>query len=100
MIVHRSDGKGRTHTVANAQLPVTAREILAALPPSPPARRRRGTLDGMEHTESEGGEPACWLNLVCEECGKVRERGHCPVCEPEQPDASAKAPDSAAPQES
>ncbi|WP_157032271.1 hypothetical protein [Kitasatospora cheerisanensis] len=54
----------------------------------------------MEHTESEGGEPACWLNLVCEECGKVRERGHCPVCEPEQPDASAKAPDSAAPQES
>ncbi|MFE2727997.1 hypothetical protein [Kitasatospora sp. NPDC059327] len=22
----------------------------------------------------EGGEPACWLDLVCPECGRVRER--------------------------
>ncbi|QKW22949.1 hypothetical protein HUT16_31175 [Kitasatospora sp. NA04385] len=36
----------------------------------------------MEPTEPEGGEPACFLNLVCEECGRVRENGRCPLCEP------------------
>ncbi|RKE22689.1 hypothetical protein [Streptomyces sp. TLI_171] len=35
----------------------------------------------MEPIEREGGEPACFLNLVCEECGKVREGGRCPVCD-------------------
>jgi hypothetical protein len=25
-----------------------------------------------ERYEEQGGEPACWLNQVCEECGKVR----------------------------
>ncbi|MGW4379957.1 hypothetical protein [Kitasatospora sp. NPDC004531] len=38
-------------------------------------------VDRGERVEDEGGEPACWLNLVCEECGKVREGGRCPVCE-------------------
>ncbi|MEV6315254.1 hypothetical protein [Streptomyces sp. NPDC051776] len=31
----------------------------------------------------EGGDPACWLSLVCEECGRVRERpggGACEQC--------------------
>ncbi|MGW4694194.1 hypothetical protein ACWEO1_17620 [Kitasatospora cineracea] len=46
----------------------------------------------MEPVESEGGEPACFLNLVCEECGKVREDGRCPLCDapaapgPDSPD--------------
>ncbi|WP_404867784.1 hypothetical protein ACI1MP_04640 [Kitasatospora griseola] len=43
-------------------------------------------VESGEHTEStgrEGGEPACWLHLVCEECGKVREGGRCPVCDAE-----------------
>ncbi|PJN29745.1 hypothetical protein [Kitasatospora sp. CB02891] len=43
-------------------------------------------VESGEHIEStgrEGGEPACWLNLVCEECGKVREGGRCPVCDAE-----------------
>ncbi|MFD8481157.1 hypothetical protein [Kitasatospora sp. NPDC059673] len=40
-------------------------------------------MDPRERVESEGGEPACRLNLVCEECGKVREGRRCPVCEPE-----------------
>ncbi|MFJ8440700.1 hypothetical protein [Kitasatospora griseola] len=41
-------------------------------------------VEGVERiasVEREGGEPACWLNLVCEECGKVREGGRCPVCD-------------------
>ncbi|MFB7670902.1 hypothetical protein ACFC26_05720 [Kitasatospora purpeofusca] len=31
----------------------------------------------------EGGEPACWLDRVCEDCGRVRERpgpGPCENC--------------------
>ncbi|MFD7645490.1 hypothetical protein ACFV4P_33100 [Kitasatospora sp. NPDC059795] len=49
----------------------------------------------MERIESEGGEAACWLNLVCEECGKVRERGRCPVCDagPEAEDDSDAGPE-------
>ena len=47
---------------------------------------------GMEPTEPEGGEPACFLNLVCEECGKVRENGRCPLCGPA---AEASGPASA-----
>ncbi|MFC5908928.1 DUF309 domain-containing protein [Streptacidiphilus monticola] len=30
---------------------------------------------------SEGGDPACWLNLVCEECGKVRAHPGPTPCE-------------------
>ncbi len=36
-----------------------------------------------ESSEQEGGETACWLNQVCEECGRVREnasRGDCEHC--------------------
>ncbi|MEU6084464.1 hypothetical protein [Streptomyces sp. NPDC047108] len=29
----------------------------------------------------EGGDPACWLSLVCEVCGRVRERPHVGACE-------------------
>ncbi|MBD0677041.1 hypothetical protein [Streptomyces sp. CBMA156] len=31
----------------------------------------------------EGGEPACWLDRVCPECGRLRERpgpGPCESC--------------------
>jgi rubrerythrin len=33
--------------------------------------------------EQEGGDPACWLNQVCPECGQFTERqppGICPRC--------------------
>jgi hypothetical protein len=36
-----------------------------------------------ERHEEQGGEPACWLNQVCEECGRVREdpsRADCERC--------------------
>ncbi|MFE6866248.1 hypothetical protein ACFVFS_06800 [Kitasatospora sp. NPDC057692] len=29
----------------------------------------------------EGGEPACWLDRVCDECGKLRERSGPGPCE-------------------
>ncbi|HVV08954.1 hypothetical protein [Amycolatopsis sp.] len=32
---------------------------------------------------SEGGDPVCWLNRVCPECGRFREdedATHCPGC--------------------
>lgn len=29
----------------------------------------------------EGGDPACWLNQVCPDCGHLTENAtHCPVC--------------------
>ncbi|WP_419992449.1 zinc-ribbon domain-containing protein [Streptomyces boninensis] len=31
----------------------------------------------------EGGDPSCWLGLVCPECGKIREdrtAETCPYC--------------------
>ncbi|MFF0297640.1 hypothetical protein ACFYST_05160 [Kitasatospora sp. NPDC004614] len=49
-------------------------------------------MDPMERVESEGGEPACWLNLVCEECGKVREGGRCPVCDSGPVESAAEPP--------
>ncbi|MFG2193907.1 hypothetical protein [Streptomyces sp. NPDC048639] len=36
--------------------------------------------DGGEPVD-EGGDPACWLSLVCEECGRVRERPGAGACE-------------------
>lgn len=29
----------------------------------------------------EGGDPACWLDQVCDACGRIRERPHSAVCE-------------------
>ncbi|MFJ9696998.1 hypothetical protein [Kitasatospora sp. NPDC101183] len=29
----------------------------------------------------EGGEPACWLERVCPECGRLRERPGPQACE-------------------
>lgn len=34
-----------------------------------------------ESHEQQGGEPACWLDQVCEECGKVREDAARTACE-------------------
>jgi len=29
----------------------------------------------------EGGDPACWVHLVCPECGAVAGESHRPECE-------------------
>lgn len=38
----------------------------------------------MREVEDIGGDPVCWLSLVCPECGKIREgvqgEGPCPHC--------------------
>jgi len=31
--------------------------------------------------DSDGGDPACWLNSVCAECGRVREHPESAACE-------------------
>jgi len=39
--------------------------------------------------DDEGGDPACWLNRVCPECGRFSEDGQatrCPSCGAELPD--------------
>lgn len=38
--------------------------------PAPPAREER----------TEGGDPVCWLDRVCDECGAMREDMTSPVC--------------------
>ncbi|MEU9112554.1 DUF309 domain-containing protein [Streptomyces sp. NPDC048483] len=44
-------------------------------------------MDGTEETNDRpgetgaGGDPACWLHLVCDACGRVRERPDSEVCE-------------------
>jgi rubrerythrin len=33
--------------------------------------------------DDEGGDPACWLNRVCPDCGRLAEDGpptRCPAC--------------------
>lgn len=37
----------------------------------------------------EGGDPACWANLVCAECGAVVSEGHREGCAAQRPDAVA-----------
>lgn len=36
---------------------------------------------GVPPVDDEGGDPACWLDRVCEACGRLRERPHSTVCE-------------------
>ena len=34
-----------------------------------------------EHDEyDEGGDPVCWIHLVCPECGAIESGGHRPGC--------------------
>ncbi|WP_433859071.1 DUF309 domain-containing protein [Streptomyces kronopolitis] len=47
--------------------------------PNPPPSRTPGTPWAGE----QGGDPACWLDQVCEACGQIRERpggGACAYC--------------------
>ncbi|BDH13646.1 hypothetical protein HOK021_48250 [Streptomyces hygroscopicus] len=36
---------------------------------------------GAPPAHDEGGDPACWLDQVCEACGRIRERPRSAVCE-------------------
>lgn len=39
-----------------------------------------GTRPADRAEVTEGGDPVCWLNQVCEECGAFREDPSAPVC--------------------
>lgn len=41
-----------------------------------------------EVQDADGGDPACWAQLVCSECGAVETEGHRRGCRYEQADAS------------
>jgi hypothetical protein len=43
-----------------------------------------------EHEDlEEGGDPVCWLHLVCEECGAIVSEGHRPTCSAVEEQSSA-----------
>lgn len=39
-----------------------------------------GARPGERAEVTEGGDPVCWLDRVCEECGAFREDLSAPVC--------------------
>ncbi len=46
-----------------------------------------------EDTELQGGgDPACWIHLVCPECGALKTEGHREGCSLENPDDSLTDP--------
>ena len=48
-----------------------------AQPPDPvQAAPEAGPNAGLEEHVEEGGDPACWACLVCDECGAVISEGH------------------------
>lgn len=36
--------------------------------------------DERDRSEPEGGDPACWVPFVCEECGALEAAGHREGC--------------------
>ena len=50
-------------------------------PATDPVRAVDETWPGTELEEAEeGGDPACWAGLVCQECGAVISEGHRSGC--------------------
>jgi hypothetical protein len=50
--------------------------------------------DGDDERVDEGGDPACWLELVCERCGRVVEPPgphRCPAGGTDPPDGFPRA---------
>ena len=45
-----------------------------------PRQRADGQGDEDTPDAEPGGDPVCWLSMVCPECGRVPE-GHSDVCE-------------------
>lgn len=39
-----------------------------------------GAARGAVHERTEGGDPVCWLERVCDECGAMREDMAAPAC--------------------
>ena len=49
-------------------------------PSTPSAPSAPGTAAGRDAEHEEGGDPACWIHLVCPECGAIESGGHRPGC--------------------
>ena len=55
---------------------------LASAPSAPSAAGTAAGRDA-EHRDAEheeGGDPVCWIHLVCPECGAIESGGHRPGC--------------------
>ena len=64
-------------------------------PATDPVRAAHETRPAAELEEYEGGDPACWAGLVCQECGAVIAEGHrsgCSYRESPGPGAPLKHP--------
>ena len=53
---------------------------LASAPSAPSAPSAAGTAAGRDAEHEEGGDPVCWIHLVCPECGAIESGGHRPGC--------------------
>jgi hypothetical protein len=68
-------------------------------PGEPGAGRPAGTA-GQPAADAEGGDAACWANLVCEECGAVRTEGHRDGCRSAAPPPGGGLPEGSLPESS
>ncbi len=65
---------------------------------APGDRAERPAVTGLAATagqpaaDAEGGDAACWANLVCEECGSVRGEDHRDGCSSAPPRDSGQGP--------
>ena len=63
--------------MTNTDQHLAGRTQRAAGPPPPATLARSPAASG---STRDGGDPACWACLVCQECGAVISEGHSPGC--------------------
>ena len=51
-----------------------------SVPPVPSVPSAPSAAAGWDGEHEEGGDPVCWLHLVCPECGAIESGDHRPGC--------------------